>query len=93
MMVLMIILLFHKECRVCGDQSTGKHYGVYSCDGCSGFFKRTSRRAEPWVCKSHGSCGVDKNSRNECKACRLDKCVEAGMSMEGNNSLRSESVA
>ncbi|XP_031568137.1 nuclear receptor subfamily 2 group E member 1-like [Actinia tenebrosa] len=72
-----------RECKVCGDQSTGKHYGVYSCDGCSGFFKRTSRRSEPWVCKSDGKCDVDKNSRNECKSCRLHKCLGVGMSMEG----------
>ena len=26
-------------CKVCGDRSSGKHYGIYSCDG-KGFFAK-----------------------------------------------------
>ncbi|CAH2103841.1 unnamed protein product [Euphydryas editha] len=66
-------------CRVCGDKASGKHYGVPSCDGCRGFFKRSIRRNLDYVCKENGRCVVDVSRRNQCQACRFSKCLRVNM--------------
>ncbi|XP_069364864.1 nuclear receptor subfamily 2 group E member 1-like isoform X1 [Maniola hyperantus] len=66
-------------CRVCGDKASGKHYGVPSCDGCRGFFKRSIRRNLDYICKENGSCVVDVSRRNQCQACRFSKCLRVNM--------------
>lgn len=79
-------ILLDIPCKVCLDHSSGKHYGIFACDGCAGFFKRSIRRNRQYVCKARGaaanSCPVDKTHRNQCRACRLRKCIEAGMNKE-----------
>ncbi|KAB0798531.1 hypothetical protein PPYR_09524 [Photinus pyralis] len=66
-------------CKVCGDKASGKHYGVASCDGCRGFFKRSIRRNLEYVCKENGHCIVDVTRRNQCQACRFKKCLQVNM--------------
>lgn len=77
-------ILYDVPCKVCCDNSSGKHYGIYACDGCAGFFKRSIRRSRQYVCKSKSGtpCLVDKTHRNQCRACRLEKCFAVGMNKD-----------
>lgn len=45
-------------CAVCHDYASGYHYGVWSCEGCKAFFKRSiqgERQKHPAPCKSIGT--------------------------------------
>ncbi|XP_043230610.1 nuclear receptor subfamily 2 group E member 1-like isoform X1 [Amphibalanus amphitrite] len=77
-------ILYDIPCKVCQDHSSGKHYGIFACDGCAGFFKRSIRRNRQYVCKAKeaGGCLVDKTHRNQCRACRLSRCIQAGMNRD-----------
>ncbi|XP_062874213.1 retinoic acid receptor RXR-alpha-B isoform X2 [Trichomycterus rosablanca] len=69
-------------CAICGDRSSGKHYGVYSCEGCKGFFKRTVRKDLTYTCRENKGCPIDKRQRNRCQYCRYQKCLAMGMKRE-----------
>ncbi|XP_058613248.1 retinoic acid receptor RXR-alpha-A isoform X2 [Onychostoma macrolepis] len=69
-------------CAICGDRSSGKHYGVYSCEGCKGFFKRTVRKDLTYTCRDSKDCIIDKRQRNRCQYCRYQKCLAMGMKRE-----------
>lgn len=78
-------ILYDTPCKVCRDHSSGKHYGIYACDGCAGFFKRSVRRNRDYPCKARQEgvrCVVDKSHRNQCRGCRLRKCFEVGMNRD-----------
>ena len=66
-------------CAICGDRATGKHYGAASCDGCKGFFRRSARKSKGYTCRYTRNCLIDKDKRNQCRHCRLNKCFRAGM--------------
>ncbi|KAM6105549.1 LOW QUALITY PROTEIN: COUP transcription factor 1 [Pterocles gutturalis] len=72
----------HIECVVCGDKSSGKHYGQFTCEGCKSFFKRSVRRNLTYTCRANRNCPIDQHHRNQCQYCRLKKCLKVGMRRE-----------
>ncbi|XP_041356362.1 probable nuclear hormone receptor HR3 isoform X2 [Gigantopelta aegis] len=69
-------------CKVCGDKSSGVHYGVITCEGCKGFFRRSQSGPVNYQCPRNKSCVIDRVNRNRCQYCRLQKCIALGMSRD-----------
>ncbi|EGT33450.1 CBN-NHR-2 protein [Caenorhabditis brenneri] len=76
-------------CMICGDNATGYHYGVMSCEGCKGFFRRTVHKNVEYVCAkgpscsfSYENCAMNRGTRTRCQACRFKRCIEVGMNKE-----------
>ena len=77
-----------RECGVCGDKATGLHYGIVSCEGCKGFFKRAISNRRIYRCvNGDGSCQMSRKDRNRCQFCRLKKCLHVGMNRKGKLDL------
>ncbi|KAM8832874.1 estrogen receptor [Spinachia spinachia] len=70
-------------CAVCSDYASGYHYGVWSCEGCKAFFKRSIQGHNDYMCPATNQCTIDRNRRKSCQACRLKKCYEVGMMKGG----------
>ncbi|XP_062453616.1 nuclear receptor subfamily 1 group I member 3 [Rhea pennata] len=68
-----------KICAVCGDRATGYHFHVMTCEGCKGFFRRSINKGVHFTCPFAQSCPITKAKRRQCQACRLQKCLDAGM--------------
>ncbi|KAK0425899.1 hypothetical protein QR680_009447 [Steinernema hermaphroditum] len=70
-------------CKVCGDKSSGIHYGVITCEGCKGFFRRSqSASNSSYTCTRGQVCVIDRVNRNRCQYCRLQRCLKLGMSRD-----------
>ncbi|PIC24307.1 hypothetical protein B9Z55_017699 [Caenorhabditis nigoni] len=71
-----------RNCQVCGQPGHGKHFGAITCRACAAFFRRcgTSNNFKP--CRRGNNCEFLKNGWFNCKACRLQKCWDVGMTSE-----------
>uniref|UniRef100_A0A8C6XYQ0 Nuclear receptor subfamily 6 group A member 1 n=1 Tax=Naja naja TaxID=35670 RepID=A0A8C6XYQ0_NAJNA len=68
-----------RTCLICGDRATGLHYGIISCEGCKGFFKRSICNRRVYRCSRDKNCIMSRKQRNRCQYCRLLKCLQMGM--------------
>ncbi|KAG5450684.1 Nuclear hormone receptor FTZ-F1 beta [Clonorchis sinensis] len=78
-------------CPICGDKISGYHYGIFCCESCKGFFKRTVQNAKRYAChhpSANSVCEINVSSRKKCPACRFLKCVDKGMRIEAIRSDR-----
>ncbi|XP_033115613.1 nuclear receptor subfamily 1 group D member 1-like isoform X2 [Anneissia japonica] len=70
------------SCRVCGDNASGIHYGITSCEGCKGFFRRCiANKTLITQCQKDGVCVIERSTRGRCAYCRYQKCQAVGMSI------------
>ncbi|XP_034233826.1 nuclear hormone receptor FTZ-F1 beta isoform X2 [Thrips palmi] len=74
--------LINSPCPICGDKISGFHYGIFSCESCKGFFKRTVQNRKNYVCMRGSTCPVTIATRKKCPACRFEKCLRKGMKLE-----------
>ncbi|BFZ11921.1 hypothetical protein BsWGS_14960 [Bradybaena similaris] len=82
-----------KLCQVCNDNASGFHYGVWSCEGCKAFFKRSIQGPVDYICPATNTCTIDKHRRKSCQACRLRRCYEVGMNKGSQRKERKNSGA
>ncbi|KAL7732315.1 hypothetical protein ACLKA6_004307 [Drosophila palustris] len=81
----MVFNLMNQTCKVCGEPAAGFHFGAFTCEGCKSFFGRSYNNISTISeCKNEGKCIIDKKNRTTCKACRLRKCYNVGMSKGGS---------
>ncbi|XP_059151797.1 steroidogenic factor 1-like [Physella acuta] len=71
-----------QPCPVCGDKVSGYHYGIFTCESCKGFFKRTVQNKKNFVCPKASDCSINSYNRKKCPACRFKRCLMMGMKLE-----------
>ncbi|CAF1200664.1 unnamed protein product [Adineta steineri] len=71
----------NRLCSVCGDVSTGIHFGGNSCESCKAFFRRSVQcnRHQNYKCSNNEQCPVNIVTRKVCQYCRYIKCTAIGM--------------
>ncbi|KAI6238127.1 hypothetical protein M3Y99_00710200 [Aphelenchoides fujianensis] len=66
-------------CGVCGSGNAARHYGGTSCVRCRSFFRRSLRTKAEFRCEERGECAISADGRRQCRACRFERCLQAGL--------------
>ena len=76
-----LVLLLYRECVICGDTATHRHFGIIACNPCRKFWRANYAKKEnlPTGMDCQNACVVTKETRNNCKSCRFRLCEEMGM--------------
>lgn len=71
-------------CVICTGKASGAHYGAITCEACKGFFRRYLQKKIEFKCIRGGKCEIKSSDKGRinCSGCRLEKCLEFGMSKE-----------
>uniref|UniRef100_A0AC34Q2E3 Nuclear receptor domain-containing protein n=1 Tax=Panagrolaimus sp. JU765 TaxID=591449 RepID=A0AC34Q2E3_9BILA len=69
-------------CTICEAPTHGLHFGVSTCKACASFFRRSMVERKRYKCRFQGNCVITNKARNQCRACRLQKCYNNGMVRE-----------
>ncbi|KAL6737055.1 hypothetical protein Aduo_010730 [Ancylostoma duodenale] len=78
-------------CQVCGSTGAQIHYRAMACGSCKIFFVRSAHNSIPYLCENEGRCIVTKETRNNCKACRFTRCLQANMTEQDVGRFRKNS--
>ena len=54
------VLIITPLCKVCGDKSSGVHYGAITCEGCKQFFRRAQTSRTAYRCPQQENCIVNR---------------------------------
>lgn len=71
------------QCDVCDQTASGVHFGVLTCEGCKGFFRRSQTNGKSSTYKCNGDENCSLNVFQSCRYCRFKKCLQLGMSYKG----------
>lgn len=80
-----------EPCKVCGEPSSGLNCGAYTCEACKKFFheKYKWRRCQIYCrCAQNQECVIVRTTRTRCQYCRYQKCLRAGMRLNGIITIR-----